>query len=397
MSSALQVHKPAQLVAPDPSLPVGPSFEQMMQLATTIHKSGMFGHRNPESVFVSMLKGRELGVPATVALTMIHVINNKPTASGELMLALVERDYGRGAMYIDLARCSDQVGVVMYRDPVSGTYERYEYTIEMARTAGLTTGPNRANWEKYPGNMLRWRAVSNVAKAVFPASIGGMYLPEEMGAEVGVDADGNLQVIDVPSSATPPGPYANSMAGKPWTDAQQGKLFATAKERGWRDDQIYGRAAQINQEVVEAGLSAMDRWEMSQLIDAVSAEAPWVDPRQQRLDLLPHEQHAANVERMTGVRHYWPQGEMADFHASQDEARRESEFDDVEDGSFADVPEQVNDAALQDFAECQELLEAAQTPREVNAAWKRVIELGLNENTSLFAIYNKKLGDTRGR
>lgn len=71
----------------------------------------------------------------------------------------------------------------------------------------------------------------------------------------------------------------------PHSPAQLRKLWAEARERGWHKDQVYGRATEINPDVDVVGLRVMTIPEMSELIDAVVSEAPWIDPRQQRLPL----------------------------------------------------------------------------------------------------------------
>ncbi len=72
---------------------------------------------------------------------------------------------------------------------------------------------------------------------------------------------------------------------KPHSGAQERKLWAEARDRGWHRDQVYGRAIDILPQVRERGLEFMTMGEMSRLIDAVMTEVPWVDPRQQRLPL----------------------------------------------------------------------------------------------------------------
>lgn len=96
---------------------------------------------------------------------------------------------------------------------------------------------------------------------------------------------------DLVSSERPDPPHESSpgfepgrMVGKPQTQAQMSKVFATANERGWTKEQVRGRAAEINPKAVES-LDALDRAEVSHLIQAVSIEPPWVDPRQQRFDV----------------------------------------------------------------------------------------------------------------
>lgn len=69
------------------------------------------------------------------------------------------------------------------------------------------------------------------------------------------------------------------------TEPQLRKLWAEARERCWFEDQVYGRATEINPDVDIVGLRIMSTIEMSELIEAVMTEAIWVDPRQQRLPL----------------------------------------------------------------------------------------------------------------
>lgn len=198
MSTAIETRKPpGPLTEPAAGFPALDEWRALAAIAEDIHTSGLYPRfHNPQSIMVAMQYGREIGVSPVTALQMIHVVDGKATAAAELMLQLVERSYGRGMMYVALAECDDKRAVVVYRDPETNEYQRYVYTIDMAATANLT---GKANWKQYPANMLRWRAVSNVAKAIFPAAIGGLYAPDEMGASVAFDAEGNAQIIDVSS------------------------------------------------------------------------------------------------------------------------------------------------------------------------------------------------------
>lgn len=68
------------------------------------------------------------------------------------------------------------------------------------------------------------------------------------------------------------------------TPEQLGKLWGEARERGWTRAQVHGRASEIVPAAAES-ICALDRAQMSALIDAVMSEAPWIDPRQLRLEL----------------------------------------------------------------------------------------------------------------
>jgi hypothetical protein len=138
-----------------------------------------------------MTAGRELGVPATYALRNIHVVKGKPVCSAELMLALVRRAYGPGAMRV--GKTSNTACTVQYREQGWDGISEYTFTIEDARQAGVANGNS---WKNYPAAMLRARCISAVVRFAFPECIAGLYTPEEMGAEVVVTDEGHVNVVD---------------------------------------------------------------------------------------------------------------------------------------------------------------------------------------------------------
>lgn len=85
-------------------------------------------------------------------------------------------------------------------------------------------------------------------------------------------------------------PDRSRMRGQEATQPQFNKLWAEANERGWHKDQVYGRAGEINPDVFageERTLKVLDKAQMSELIEAVIREQPWVDPRQRPLNVDP--------------------------------------------------------------------------------------------------------------
>jgi hypothetical protein len=64
--------------------------------------------------------------------------------------------------------------------------------MEDAKKAGVVK--DKSGWDKYPANMLRWRAVGYCADVVFPDVIGGMYRPEELGADVNAEGEPLIEV-----------------------------------------------------------------------------------------------------------------------------------------------------------------------------------------------------------
>jgi hypothetical protein len=135
-----------------------------------------------------MQKGKELGIAPMYAMSNIAVIQGKPTANSELMLALIYRDHGDDAVVFEEStaeRCT-----VSFKRRNAQRRGQFTFTMQEARTAGLTGG----NWQKYPAAMLRARCVSAVARMGFPDSVGGMYTPEELGQSE--DGEGEIVIVN---------------------------------------------------------------------------------------------------------------------------------------------------------------------------------------------------------
>jgi hypothetical protein len=181
------------------SLPSTSEYALMLEMAKTLVQTGFLPKQvdTPQKAFAIIQKGRELGIPAMYAFSNINVIEGKPTAGAELMLALIYRDHGDDAIHIpeaDATHCT-----IVYRRRNWGQPETFTFDMEDAKRAGLT---GKDNWRKFPGAMLRARAISAVARLAFPDSIGGMYTPEELGAEVIIDPQGN-EMVNAPASFSP--------------------------------------------------------------------------------------------------------------------------------------------------------------------------------------------------
>lgn len=173
------------------------TWHMMKEQAGMLVKTGFLPSaiKTAEQAVAIMLKGKELGIPSMYALSNIAVIQGKPVANAELMLALIYRDHGDRAILF-LHSGADEC-TIAYRRRSWTEAQSYSFTIEDARKAGLL---GNQTWQKYPAAMLRARCVSAVARMAFPDSIGGMYTPEELGAQVVVNDEGSIEIVDV----TPP-------------------------------------------------------------------------------------------------------------------------------------------------------------------------------------------------
>jgi hypothetical protein len=175
----------------------------MRDQAQVLVKTGFLPEsiRTPKQALAIMMKGSELGVPPMHALSNIAVIKGKPVCGAELLLALIYRDHGDNAikvLHTDNQRC-----VVAYRRRAWTEAEQFEFSMQEAKTAGITNNPT---WTKYPQAMLRARCISAVARMAFADSIGGMYTPEELGAAVTVDSEGAVVLDAAPAIEVAPMP-----------------------------------------------------------------------------------------------------------------------------------------------------------------------------------------------
>lgn len=221
-----------------PLLPAQSEWALMLDMARSLVPTGFLPEtiKKPEQAVAIMLKGRELRVPPMYALSNIVIVKGKPTVSAEMMLALIYRDHGKKA--IRVKESTNERCTVEYRlDGWEGTSE-YTFTIADAKLAGIYQNM----WLKYPAAMLRARCISSVARMAFPESIGGMYVPGELGDDVTVTADG--EVVSVTGS------IVNQQTGEitpitedPWERASK-RLHAVAASEGFTHDDLHAWAVE---------------------------------------------------------------------------------------------------------------------------------------------------------
>ena len=153
-------------------------------------------HGQPGNVLLAVEMGESLGIPTMTAISSIHIVDGKPTASAGLMSALVRRAGHRLRVTGDDTRA---VAEIVRADDPDFTF-RSEWTMERAKAAGLT---GKGVWKSYPAAMLKARAISEVARDACQEALSGViYTPEELGATITVDADGEM-VLDATPTPTP--------------------------------------------------------------------------------------------------------------------------------------------------------------------------------------------------
>lgn len=128
----------------------------------------------PQNVLLAIEFGRSLGLDPITAINMTHVVQGRPTASAQLVGALVRR-----AGHILRVRGDETTATakIIRSDDPEFTFEA-TWTMDRAKQAGVLSNPV---WKSYPANMLKARAITEVARDACPEVLAGMgYTSEEM-------------------------------------------------------------------------------------------------------------------------------------------------------------------------------------------------------------------------
>jgi hypothetical protein len=242
---------------------------------------------NPANVLVAQEFGEALGIPTIQAINSIHVIEGKPSASADLMAALVRR----AGHKLRVTKTKTETGgwsvvcEIIRRDDPEFTY-RAVWDDDKARKAGLL---GKGNWAKYPDQMMRARAISEVCRdGASDALFGVVYTPDELGVET--TAEGNPVVTQVPAEdrasermGAPARIEDAVKADQAWqppaetgpleqTDAQRKMLHATIRELKMSREEGLGFIAGVVGHPVES-TSDLNRTEASKVIDALKHDA----------------------------------------------------------------------------------------------------------------------------
>ena len=167
-----------------------------LQYAHELAESGLLPRhyqQRPANILWAMEYGEMLGLAPMAAITGVHVIEGKPTASAGLISALVRRAGHKLRISGDSKSATCQI--VRADDPTY-TFE-VTFTIEDARAANLT---GKDVWKKYASSMLKARAITQCARDACEEALFGLhYTPEELGAEVDEDGVVVAEVVSEPA------------------------------------------------------------------------------------------------------------------------------------------------------------------------------------------------------
>lgn len=190
----------SNLPAASNNLPATPqpdmSFQDMLALCEVVAQSNLVPttfRGKPYEMLACWLTGVDYGWGLMRSLRSIHVIEGNASLSPEAMLGLIVGQGHQVRVDYELDENGKAVAAVATGKRIDNGMETSEsFSLEDAKRAKLS---ERATWKAYPRNMMRWRAVSNLASALFADVIMGCsYIPEELGARVDQQGEPLAQV-----------------------------------------------------------------------------------------------------------------------------------------------------------------------------------------------------------
>jgi hypothetical protein len=158
--------------------------------------------RQPANVLYALEYGEMLGLSAMAAITGVHVIEGKPSASAGLISALVRRAGHK--LRVTGTSTSATCTIIRSDDP------DYPFTVTWTLKRNADDNPNAEEaqllgkqvWRNYPASMLKSRAITQCARDACEEALFGLhYTPEELGAAV--DEEGNVVVGEIVADDPP--------------------------------------------------------------------------------------------------------------------------------------------------------------------------------------------------
>lgn len=169
-------------------------WQMINAVADDVYRSRLFPVSSPQQAAAIMLKGYEIGLGLMASFEFVQVVKGHVGLSPKGALALLHNS--PKIAKIDLKRLTDEnnkfVGYECLMKRTNGFQHIERWELQDAVTAQLMKPDS--NWEKYPENMCKWRAIGFCADVAAPDVTAGMVdfmiRPEQFG--VALDNEGNI-------------------------------------------------------------------------------------------------------------------------------------------------------------------------------------------------------------
>lgn len=281
------------------NLPINPdknSLDSLMSIAEIAVKSKLLptSVTTKEQAFIIGLKGMELGLSFMAAVNYINVIKGKPCISAEGMLALIYRAHPNAS--ITFSELTDSKCEIEAARPGSKP-SKFSFSIDDAKRAQLTSNPS---WSKYPKDMLKARAVSQMARSLFPdVLLGASYTPEEMLSVEDTAKPRPTKTVGLPI----PQSVEDQIGDELWADTEDGARSDEDDFPLFEEDEPFEiPAPQISKPSMPKAKAPIPNYAPQSKAEAESAVS---GPARALLDLartraIPHEVVSVHIKQLTG-------------------------------------------------------------------------------------------------
>ena len=131
---------------------------------------------------LTMLKGLELGISPQMALSQISMISNNFVISGQLMLSLIYQFIQQHPeAQVIFVKIDEEGTIIKAKRSANDPYQTFSFMRKDMERIRSLVGKSSA-WIHYPKIMMKWRAVSDMARTMFADVITGVYLHDELEA-----------------------------------------------------------------------------------------------------------------------------------------------------------------------------------------------------------------------
>jgi hypothetical protein len=198
--------------------------------------------RQPANLLIALEYAEAFGIAPINAISSVFVIDGKPSASADLIAALIRRAGHKLRVVGD--DTSATATLIRADDP------DFEYTatwdMTKAKQANLL---GKGTWKSYPGALLRARAITEVARmGASDALFGVIYTPEEVGAEVDETGEPVAAAVVVMESSD-----------RDWSqEAVEAKSVDHLREL-WREADAWGELTDVLKQQITALVDAFDK------------------------------------------------------------------------------------------------------------------------------------------
>ena len=145
------------------------------ELCRLLMKTPHYAKMGPEGVFAIVETAKSLNIDPRQALAGgLYFVKGRVEMSSRMMASLVR---SKGHSFTKDAKSDDNICILHGKRSDTKDCWTESFSIEEAKRAGIYRGP----WQTFPRDMLYARALSRLARQLFPDVIGNCYVQGEIG------------------------------------------------------------------------------------------------------------------------------------------------------------------------------------------------------------------------